>query len=48
MSPILVALVAETNAAERPGPHTNGTLLVVRSTGKLMYWNGGTWNPAAI
>lgn len=39
-APLLVALMAENAPSERPGPHPNGTILIVRSTRRMFYWNG--------
>jgi len=47
----LIALVAENAISERPGPFANGTLLIVRSTRMLYYWDGGPsgiWLPVRL
>ena len=50
----LIAIMANTATdlvsalAERPGPYPNGTLLILRTNGRLYFWSGAVWNPMAL
>lgn len=45
--PYLVFIMAENSQTESAGPHPQGTLLIVRSTRRMWYWDGG-WTPAIV